>query len=167
MASSSSSSLSRAIRRLSILSAVGAGALLGTGGWSLLSARHQASSIAHEQQQLRATIKRIDSSVASSESALITLETEQRQLEQDLTAADADLAILHSKVREAERTRQGLLDAGSHLAEKIGAQTHVLQGLLSERQDKEAALVVKATQQEACVARLAKAKEQWWVTRML
>ena len=158
---------SKTVQRLSILSAVGAGTLLGSGGWHVLTAYREAEHTKAEEAAIQTVLKSISKSVAASESALISLETQQRQAERELAETDENLAALRARVQEAETKREALVDAGSRLAEDIRAETRILQGLITQRTDKETALVVSAKQREERMMKLAEAKEQWWVTKLL
>jgi septal ring factor EnvC (AmiA/AmiB activator) len=164
--SSSSVSSSRSITTV-IACAVGAaaGVVLGTGGWSVLTAVHDTRSITHEQRQLQATVDGTARTIANSESVLVSLETQQREIESEQSKLDTTLGNLRAKVLEAEQRREEVQLAGSRLAAEIDAQTSVLQGLMASRAVQEAALVVKTKQREACVERMVEAKAAWWVTR--
>jgi len=147
---------------------VAAGLVLGvTGGWSVLTAQQEIQSITHEQAALQTAIDRLDASAADSKSALIALETEQRAVESNLARIESDLGILRSKVRSAERAREECRAQESGLAAAIRTQTDALQVLIAAREARAEALVVTTRQREACDARLAEAKEAWWVTRVV
>ncbi len=131
----------------------------------MLTAVHDTRSITHEQRQLQATVDGTARTIANSESVLVSLETQQREIESEQSKLDTTLGNLRAKVLEAEQRREEVQLAGSRLAAEIDAQTSVLQGLMASRAVQEAALVVKTKQREACVERMVEAKAAWWVTR--
>ncbi len=167
MASAGTVPAARSIRRATTVAAAAMGLLLGTtGGWAVFTAQQETQSITREEEQLQTAIDRLDASTANSESVLIALETEQRAVESNLTRIESDLGILRSKVRSAERAREECRAQGSRLAEEIRTQTDALQGLMAARAVRAGALVAKTREREASAARMAEAKEAWWVTRL-
>jgi predicted nucleic acid-binding Zn-ribbon protein len=158
---------SKTAQRIAIVSVVGIATLATTGGYDVLRAKQTLGEAQNTLSSAKQSLRSLSTSITHTESLLVSLETQMRSSETDLGRVDQELKSLEEQVRQTQQRRATLMADGARLAEEIKGHTGILQGLSKAKEAKEKELVVLVAKEEAELQALHRAKDTWFVTRLM